>query len=349
MPDSNSRINNLQALRALAAGVVAFRHVGAQLHFRALGSFGVDIFFVISGFVMAQICESGRTEWFMWRRIARVVPLYWGATLALFGISVVAPRLLVETRPIPSELLLSLLFIPFRKTTGQIEPFLFLGWTLNFEMYFYVLLAVGLLLWPKRAVWFAAAAIVAVHLLLAGGNSVVALFYGNSIVFEFIAGSALYYLYTAVGYQRARRWRFGFVALALLALCAIPWPDFLFAVPQNMRAIYIGIPAACLVAAILGISRGGIDSPWPWIVLLGDASYVMYLIHPFVEIGIEKLVILILPSLAPHLVFMSTVLLVGVALASVLVYRTIDLPIQRLLRFGSGSRPAKLAGTAPRH
>jgi exopolysaccharide production protein ExoZ len=339
------KINNLQALRALAAGVVAFRHIGQQLHFHAIGSFGVDIFFVISGFVMAQICESGKTEWFLLRRIARIVPLYWGATLLLFGLAMIAPGLLIETRPNAVYLLLSLLFIPFRKATGQIEPFLFLGWTLNFEMYFYVLLSVSLLLWPKRAVWLAAAMIAAVFLLLTGGSSVYSLFYGDSIVLEFVAGSILFYLYNALEQKRARRLRFVFLALAVLALGAIPWPDFLYPIPPNMRGIYLGIPAACLVGAIVGLSRGGFDSPWRWIVLLGDASYVMYLIHPFVEIGLEKLFLSLAPALTNHIVIMSSLLLIGVALASVVIYRTVDLPIQRLLKFGKHRSPS-VVGTA---
>jgi peptidoglycan/LPS O-acetylase OafA/YrhL len=341
IPDnSKAKINNIQALRALAAGVVAFRHIGQQLHFNAIGSFGVDIFFVISGFVMAQICESGRTEWFMYRRIARIVPLYWGATLSLFVVSVIFPEILIETRPNTVYLLLSLLFIPFRRATGQIEPFLFLGWTLNFEMYFYVLIAVGLLFWPKRAVWFAAAIIVTVYLLVAGGTSIFALFYGNSMVFEFIAGSIIFYLYTAMGQKRARSLRFVFMAFAVLAMAVIPWPNILFAIPTNTRAIYLGIPAACLVAAIVGLSRGGFDSPWRWIILLGDASYVTYLIHPFVEIGLEKLFVMLIPALTGYLTIMASLLLVSVMLTSVLIYRVVDMPIQRMLRFGTRtSRP----------
>lgn len=332
------KINNLQALRALAAGVVAFRHIGQQLHFHAIGSFGVDIFFVISGFLMAEICESGKTEGFLYRRIARIVPLYWGATLALFAICITAPGLLIEARPNALYLLLSLLFIPFRKATGQIEPFLFLGWTLNFEMYFYVLLSVSLLIWPKRAVLFTTGIIVLVFLLMAGGTSVPALFYGDSIVLEFIGGSIVFYLYNALRPQQARRFRFLFLAVAVIAIGAIPWPDFLLPIPTNMRAVYLGIPATLLVASVLGLSRAGFDSPWRWIVLLGDASYVIYLIHPFVEIGLEKLLLFLIPALSQHAAIISLLLLAGVAVASVVIYRTVDLPIQHLLRFGGGKR-----------
>ena len=287
---------------------------------------------------MTQICQSGRTEWFLYRRIARVVPLYWGTTLLLFLISVIAPSVLIETRPNTAELLLSLLFIPYRKSAGQIEPFLFLGWTLNFEMYFYVLLSIGLLLWPKRAVWVAAALITGVFLCLAGRSGVYAFYYGNSMVFEFIAGAIVFYLYNAIGRERAWRLRFVFLAAAIVAMAAIPWPDFLFPITGYTRGIYLGGPAACLVAAVLGLARAGCDSPWRWIVLLGDASYVMYLIHPFVEKGLEKLVVLLLPSLSHYLIVMSSLLLGSVALVSVLIYQTVDLPIQHLLRFGKNSR-----------
>lgn len=117
---SKSKINNLQSLRALAADVVVFRHIGQQLHFHAIGTFGVDIFFVLSGFVTAQICQSGRTEWFSLHRMTRIVPLYYGATLFLFLAAMIAPGPLIETRPNTAYLLLCLLFSPFRKATGPI-------------------------------------------------------------------------------------------------------------------------------------------------------------------------------------------------------------------------------------
>ena len=68
--------------------------------------------------------------------------------------------------PVWWELGLSLLFVPFFKESGTPNPILFVGWTLNYEMYFYVVLALCLLVSRKRAPWLAAGVLVAVMLAL---------------------------------------------------------------------------------------------------------------------------------------------------------------------------------------
>jgi exopolysaccharide production protein ExoZ len=115
------------------------------LGFDTFGGGGVDIFFVISGFIMVYTTQShhvGPFSFFV-NRVVRIVPIYWLLTLAVFTLAVIAPHLLGATRAAPSELLKSLLFIPFAKSNGAVQPILFLGWTLNYEMFFYMLFALG--------------------------------------------------------------------------------------------------------------------------------------------------------------------------------------------------------------
>src|SRR5437868_1125904 len=145
-------IVSVQALRAIAALAVALCHFNVVSVWLAglngpflLGQLasGVDLFFVISGFVMVYSCGdlyavNGGAVTFLTRRAARVVPLYWLATLVA-----------VPLMSLPSDwgsLVGSFLFFPFRAAAGNILPVYGVGWTLNFEMYFYALFSVVIFL-----------------------------------------------------------------------------------------------------------------------------------------------------------------------------------------------------------
>ena len=175
------KVNNIQGLRAFAAIAVAGFHTRFRFpHMRLFGSFGVEVFFVISGYIMASICVSN-SEFFFRRRLLRIVPPYWTATVVMFLAALWFPNLMWTTRPDVGELIKSLLFIPFSRSDGSIEPILSIGWTLNCEMYFYAVLAVSLLIFRRRALWLAAGIILAVTetCMRFGGQSAIGRFYGS--------------------------------------------------------------------------------------------------------------------------------------------------------------------------
>src|SRR5262252_7189935 len=183
---------NLHLLRAAAALAVVYFHAtsDAGLDFRIhVGAHGVDVFFVVSGFIIAYVgaCAPDR---FLLRRIVRIVPAYWTATLAVFALAAIAPGVLHSTRTDVVHLLCSLLFIPRAATNGDVVPTLVLGWSLNYEMYFYALFAVSLLAAPRLAAPLCGAAIVAVALAIrASGITHASLeFYARPLVFEFVYG-----------------------------------------------------------------------------------------------------------------------------------------------------------------
>jgi peptidoglycan/LPS O-acetylase OafA/YrhL len=157
---ASSKFHSLQALRAIAAWLVVIDHALLELSHNdprdwvthvgwMLGSLGVYIFFVISGFIMAHICwdSFGRpaaTADFLKRRLIRIVPLYWLATIAALAYHRVS-----ETHGAHagwSDLVQSLAFIPYLNGDGSWTPILPQGWTLGYEMMFYGVFAGGLLL-----------------------------------------------------------------------------------------------------------------------------------------------------------------------------------------------------------
>ncbi|MGO4571391.1 acyltransferase family protein [Microvirga sp. 2TAF3] len=302
-----SKLIHVQLLRAFAALSVAFLHaqhdaaaLAARVgkSFTALDRFpwmaGVDVFFVISGFIMVHASRSlfgkpGAQGVFLARRLARIAPLYWIVTTLYLAIALVAPSLLNNDLLAPWQVLASYLFIPFERPNGLVQPLYTLGWTLNYEMFFYGLFAL-VLIWPRR--WALSllvgllAGLVIIGRLIALPQPLA--FWTDPIILEFAFGLGLGWL-RAEGLTLSRIWRWGLAVtgIALLAMNFIGMASDL----NEMRPLAWGIPAACLVAAAaLGPDRPlSLNALTRFGVLTGDASYAIYLIHPFVIRGIGEI------------------------------------------------------------
>ena len=98
---------NVQVLRAIAALLVVHAHAsgpsGLGLKWFG-GTSGVDLFFVISGFIIAYVTSQDASQ-FMKRRLLRIVPIYWASTLALYTVAIVLPHLIRTTSSDPGLLL----------------------------------------------------------------------------------------------------------------------------------------------------------------------------------------------------------------------------------------------------
>ena len=240
-------------------------------------SSGVDVFFVISGFIMVLSSEQffaapgGSLEFFT-RRLARIVPLYWlTSVIALFVMSMPFDWI---------SLVKSALFIPYQKPNGSTVPVHGVGWTLNYEMLFYVLFSIAIF-WPRRtAVFLVCAALTSIVIMGSIFPPTLAplIFWSNSIILEFAFGVLI-----AVAYRNdVKIPTLLRLCLALIALGSI-WFSTGYMPPSLGRVLFWGVPAAVLVAcAVLGARR----QYSRWITapakLLGDASYSLYLIHPIV-------------------------------------------------------------------
>ncbi|SPJ16831.1 putative Exopolysaccharide production protein ExoZ [Burkholderiales bacterium] len=270
--------------------MVVFAHANEQfmigLHraWRNIGWSGVDLFFVISGFVMTYTAaKHAYTQWgFLRRRLARIVPMYWLMTALTAVIAIAAPGILRTTRFSPDSFIRSLLFLP-----GDSPPLLHLGWTLNYEMFFYVgfTIFLGLSSWPR---------IVALATLFVGLVAIVEffhptfdalVFYGNPVTFEFLFGCLIGAAYLD---RRLARVPLGaslvllVLGLGLMVLGGINDDALLH------RAALRGIPAAIVAFSILSIEQG-IPFRNRWLHKLGDATFSIYLTHIFVVMGLRRL------------------------------------------------------------
>ena len=183
---------SIQHLRGVAALMVVFFHC-FQWTWTPFptGQAGVDLFFVISGFVMWTVTErqpQSPAE-FLRRRFARIAPPYWLATLLAAGLALAWPALFLEIRVDPEHLWKSLLFLPHRDPFGNPFPVLPVGWTLIYEVFFYLVFAFAMLFGRARM------AVLTAILCLAGLSGFVWLrtyvFGLNPMLLEFLAGAWL--------------------------------------------------------------------------------------------------------------------------------------------------------------
>ena len=259
------------------------------------GEAGVDLFFVISGFIMVITTSAPpvRPRTFMLRRIARIVPSYWFYTTLLAGFVVLGPAVLNIQVTLP-HYIDSLLFIPQSDPVGSLlMPLLQPGWTLNFEMFFYAIFAMTL---------FASAAAHRVSILVLTLTALVAAgwilepsgplldTYTSPLLLEFAFGAIIGQLYATGGLERFARpvgWQMIFAGVAICALGAtyiVPQPMLDFQT-EPLRVATYGLGGALVVVGALSLeSRGTHAKPRPllrWLQLLGDASYALYLTHLF--------------------------------------------------------------------
>lgn len=272
------KLHALQYLRAVAALAVVYSHISIQVdgykqYLADVGSFGVDIFFVISGFIMVYISKpTDKPMAFMINRVRRVVPLYWFFTFLMAGILLILPNVFKATVFQWDTLLLSLTFIPHWSVAhdGFVWPIVAPGWSLIFEMYFYSVFALSLLLAQRFRLLFVIVVISTVFLLatlMNTGESAFYRFFAKSMVFEFILGMLL-----AVAWKRG----FTLPSSTCWYLLALGFSILLLSLP-GPRIVEYGIASLIIVAACLFINV----KEYSWGVLLGDSSYSLYLSHIF--------------------------------------------------------------------
>ena len=291
----SDRILAVQYLRGAAAVCVFLFHISAEVESRwgsnavvvdQIGAAGVDLFFVISGFVMAMLVArdgpSGPLPFFG-RRLLRVAPPYFLVTAAVFVIAAVVPGVFNNTSADPLQLLHSLLFFPMAEDGELISPLLMVGWTLNYEIAFYAVVAVTAgLLGDRRLI---GTMLVLFSAVLAGAilqpENPVAKFYTNPILIEFAFGIFIWHLWEA-GYGR-NRFASVLIGGAALAILILQFEQD----PQSARPILWGLPVAMLLFASLGL----LTFRSRFLEAVGNWSYAFYLTHVFVVAGWIRIVI----------------------------------------------------------
>lgn len=340
-----------------AAGLAAARgHGFARATLLPWGA-GVDLFFVISGFIMVYASgrlfgRAGAGREFLRRRITRVAPLYWTCT-GFYLLILLAAHLKGDPRmPGPAAVGASLLFIPYAEGgagTGAF-PVFDLGWTLNYEMFFYLLFACAVGLRRSAAI---AAVLVALAALAfwgaAAASTATALrFWTRPVILDFGLGMAVGAARGGgVTWPAALRWAAFVLGAAVFVLDPLRLYAGVGTVANEFpRVLQSGLPAAAVLAALVlgpaptiasaGVRRA-LDPLAAVGVRLGNASYSLYLIHPFVLILVEKLASKTL--LAERIGYGTLVGLTvaGSVAAALIAFRILEEPLTRTaLRLTAG-------------
>lgn len=312
---------NIQALRALAAIMVVITHLGglgmsvpqaATFQFSS-GVFGVDLFFVISGVIIAHTSARywGNPLQFLALRAARIYPLYWAAMIPYAG-----------GQGLTLYFLTSAMLLPVLSPDGGFYPALDVGWTLIYELWFYLMVAAAMAL-PRRAMLPAVTGFLAVSY-CAGGllpEGAWRVFLSNTIMAEFAFGLVIWRVWQS--------WKpCGWVAVLL----SIPAALVFFLVPASpeLRFIAYGLPACYPVFLALWLEHRGFSAP-QWAAALGDASYAIYITHPVVLMWLSPgFARALFPLFAPSIISASVLLLCIVT--GLAVFRIIDRPVNGFLR-----------------
>ena len=347
-------IQYIQMLRFGAAMWVAVYHAKNADFFPALphwlqllvagGYAGVDIFFVISGVIMAlstQNTPAGprAASQFVLTRFARIYTGWWPAMLVFY----VVLRSL-NALPPHVDMVASTWLYP-SNFTHHISAVI---WSLVFELYFYLLIGLSLLLPPKRrdvAMATLAAAMLGICVYFYtqgrfaperfGEATTLMWFYASPLVLEFFAG---YFLYRLLHRYPRQDWRLWLIATALLAGYAAyfalnkavyePGLAGFFHWPE--RALFIGSAACALVGTALLLPQPR-TATMQRLAHWGDYSYAIYLLHPLVLVaighGLHQL------NLAnPHRGVTTLVALLLIFLVSAAYYRFVEHPLYQACR-----------------
>lgn len=295
----NRKLILLQTLRGTAALFVVLYHAGGMSLFKlgnpflngvfGFGSAGVDFFFVLSGFIIFYIHSKdlghkGRLKSFITKRLQRIYPIYWLATLPLIPFYFLFPAFGEGYEKNLDVIASSLLLIP-----QSHPPVLSVGWSLSHEMLFYLCFSLAILLPPRLSLalaWVWGTATLAFSLTLASGfpsPSYLADFFFNARNLEFLAGCLCAYA--------LRRWTLpardliAFFGVALFAIAALP--GYREMAPLGYVIAY-GVPSALI---LLGCASRDMHAPLKvpaFLDYLGNASYSIYLVHfPLLQVTIK--------------------------------------------------------------
>jgi exopolysaccharide production protein ExoZ len=297
-----AKLLTLQVARGVAANLVVISHLtlvdakyggGTMPPFLFYGIAGVDVFFVLSGFVMVAIAGRDiRSDQFLWRRAVRIYPTYWLVSLVVLGVSLVFPAIVNSSIQGPISIWRSFLLIP-----QETLPLLAVGWTLIHEMYFYLVFALllffripvptGLVMWSAFLV-LCAAFVPPGHIAASPVLTVLL----SPLTAEFMMGAVAGVLYRT----GAVRWALGAGSIGLLAIAA----TIVFVAPalslaknihlDSWRVILFGAPAALIIYALAAWELRTSPHAPAILVALGDWSYATYLVHVLVLSALGRMI-----------------------------------------------------------
>lgn len=304
-----AKLLTLQVARGVAANLVVLSHLsvveakytagGVLPSFTLYGMAGVDLFFVLSGFIMVAVAGRGIAPLqFLWRRAARIYPTYWLVSLVVFAVAIVEPAMVNSSVVGPISIWRSFLLVP-----APTLPLLMVGWTLIHEVYFYLVFAIFIALRVPIL-----AGLVGWGLLLLGVTAVapnqIAIspalqLVTNPLTAEFMMGAAVGLVWRERNMPGAIiAGVTGFAALALSIIYLAPTLALITSQHFNvLRVVMFGFPSALILYALAAVEHRPVSLRVPkLLVALGDWSYATYLVHILVISAVGRALAFLWPA-----------------------------------------------------
>lgn len=310
------------------------------------GQAGVDLFFVISGLIMTittwnldrGVKDSRR---FMLRRVRRIYPIYWIVSLVVLAVYLAKPTFVNSQSDHPPQILESFVLLP---QAGL--PLLAIGWTLTYEMYFYLMFAAALLVGRRWLPWILGGwALITLALALAFSDSDVPAMQllTNPLLLEFVYG-------VVVGYVVMTRppvapgWLLG-AGIVLITVAVTYASGFDEALLDSwFRVVAVGPPAALIVLGAIGLERQRRLIAPAGLQYIGDASYSIYLWHTLLLVAAGRLMVLVLPPPNPLHVVLLIAIPIAVVVACLVLFELVERPLLSALGQHMAARPTVARG-----
>ncbi len=317
-------IHNLQILRAFAAINVAILHLIATASaygfepiyvgiLKGWGNNGVDIFFVLSGFIIlhTQLQKKRTLFEFLKLRIIRIVPIYWFISLALIFCYLVFPTSFFNSQMPSIELILKSLFFVSGINSGASVPIVGVGWTLELEMLFYLIFGLSLFFtqWNKSYIF------VLLFLLIFAMTT------SKIILIEFLFGMFIAIVFNSLQLQN----RYGLLIASIGFLLLLTSINNINNLYLN-RVIIWGIPSSMIIFGLIYAKQ----CDQRLLKYLGDASYSIYLVHAFLISAFYKLITLL--SISCDYDILALICLTLTVTFGSAIYSFVEKPLTGLIR-----------------
>jgi exopolysaccharide production protein ExoZ len=284
-------INVIQLLRAIAALLVVVLHsynylfvrgIVTENEYYGIGRSGVDVFFVISGFIIYLVTNKQYQKGeifnsFLLKRIIRIAPTYWFYSFLIGFILFFFPSLFSDNKSFDNwHFFMSFMFIPWESAIGQIKPILPVGWTLNYELYFYLVVTTLLVLQRKYffiglVLWMFSSVIVGCFL---DFHLPILNLLTSPLLLEFVMGMVVGYIYFNYDTIKGDIWIF--IIATVVFVNTIFWDT-----STAYRVLKWGVPASLIILSLVFIEKNNKLKLPPLFIKLGSSSYSLYLTHIF--------------------------------------------------------------------
>lgn len=344
---------SVQGGRAVAAVLVVLFHLGGAIasdkYFGipffavpfSFGGAGVEFFFVLSGFIIYTVHRNDLSQPhkvfdYLKKRCIRIYPTYWMIWLPTFVLATLSSGLQHTVPKSISVIIQSLLLLPQNKEIigGTGSPVLIVAWTLQYEIFFYLCFALLLI---RRWLFVTAGIVFLLLYSLHLGNKAVSFplsFLVQDYILLFGMGmgvSALCFSDITSKVRPLRHLFFGTTLFTVVALDTITNALFL----STWKTLLYGF-ASCFIlfGLIKSEDQGHIYFQSRWMQSLGDASYVMYLIHyPLISVLCKVMVAIKLRNAGIFGACVAYVLILSACLLfSVAFHRWLEKPTTSFLR-----------------